>query len=327
MQRSAVIYNSDGTQPALSNQQWTDYLRDGFLELGPILSSEEVTLLCERADELALGKAHNPKVKMQLDTGGSFEDIPEVMSNFSSPTLLYRKVEGLEFDPLFSELLKRPLFAEICANHYGPHSPVSLFQAQVMNKPAGQGTYLPWHQDGGDIWRLDRDPLVTIWIALDLATRANGCVEVLPGSHRLGLLSQFGGNLSEENIARYCTPNEVLPLEVKSGHGLLINNWLIHRSGVNPSKMPRRAFTACYMDGRTLGSLTGNSYPLVFGEDGPHLDSIYINYLRNEHQALAQKVQIAEEYAKSLEVENEKLRQMFKEVERYAKSLEAARNS
>jgi hypothetical protein len=38
---------------------------------------------------------------------------------------------------------------------------VSLICALVMTKPAGQGTIPPWYQDGGDVWALDRDPLVT----------------------------------------------------------------------------------------------------------------------------------------------------------------------
>jgi ectoine hydroxylase-related dioxygenase (phytanoyl-CoA dioxygenase family) len=150
----------------------------------------------------------------------------------------------------------------------------------VMNKPAQHGTYLPWHQDGGEVWRLDRDPLVTIWVALDPATRENGCVEVVPGTHRLGLLSTHGSTISDEDARRHCPPERVLPLEVKSGHGVLLHNWLIHRSGINPSPVPRRAFTACYLDGRTVGTLTGNRFPMVFGAEGPHLDLPYLTQLR-----------------------------------------------
>ena len=47
-----------------------------------------------------------------------------------------------------------------------------------------------------------------------------------------------------------------MPLEVEAGHAVLLHNWLIHRSGVNPTPAPRRAFTVCYMDGRTLNAGT-----------------------------------------------------------------------
>jgi hypothetical protein len=235
----------------LTESQWSDYLRDGYLRLGPVLSPEEVAALCARADELALGSRTFPELELQPDTGGDYEQLPGAVHAFERGTLLYRKIQGLQHDPLFARLLRQPLFAEICARHYGAHAPVSIFRAMVMNKPAGQGTYLPWHQDGGDVWKLDRDPLVTTWVALDPATRANGCLEVVPGTHRLGLLTTFGSTLTPADAERHCPADAVLPLEVEPGHALLLHNWLIHRSGINPSPVPRRAFSACYMDGRT----------------------------------------------------------------------------
>ncbi len=309
----------------LTDQQWSDYQRDGFLYLGPLLTSDEVAALCARVDDLALGRLLNPAIAMQLDTGGAYEELPPAVSGFSEATLSYRKLQGLETDPLFSPLVRHPLVAEICASHYGPHSPVSLFRAMVMNKPAGQGTYLPWHQDGGDVWKLDRDPLVTTWVALDPATRANGCIEVVPGTHRLGLLSTIGSTIESQDVARHCPPERVMPLEVESGHGLLLHNWLIHRSGINPTQESRRAFTASYMDGRTIGTLTGNRYPMVFGQEGSSFDLPYLEHLRAEQLVLRQTVRAAEEYAHSLENENETLRRMFKEVEQYALSLAAER--
>jgi len=286
----------------LTEQQWIDYSRDGFLHLGKVIEPDELELLRQRADDLALGTVKNPNVQMQLDTGGGYEDLPAAVASFDRGTRLYRKIQGLETDELFSRLVKHPLFLEICARQYGQHAPVSIFGAMVMNKPAGQGTVLPWHQDGGDVWALDRDPLVTIWIALDPATPENGCMDIVPGTHRLGLLSTFGSTVAEEDVALHCPPQRVQPLPVEAGHAVLLHNWLIHRSGVNPSPMPRRAFTACYMDGRTQSVLTGNYFPLVAGS----LPEPY-------------------PYVRQMRDENAQLRQMREEAERYAKSLEADR--
>jgi phytanoyl-CoA hydroxylase len=249
----------------LTEQQWNDYSRDGFLHLGKVLEPEELDALRQRADDLALGNVKNPDVQMQLDTGGIYEELPAAVRAFDRGTMLYRKIQGLETDELFERLVKHPLFLEICARQYGPHAPVSIFRAMVMNKPAGQGTVLPWHQDGGDVWALDRDPLVTVWVALDPATRANGCMEVVPGTHRLGLLSLYGSTVEEEHVKVHCPAERVQPLEVEAGHAVLLHNWLIHRSGVNPTSVPRRALTVCYMDGRTQSILTGNHFPLVAG--------------------------------------------------------------
>jgi polysaccharide pyruvyl transferase WcaK-like protein len=288
--------------PMLTEQQWNDYSRDGFLHLGQVLEPEEVAALQRRADDLALGNVRNPGVQMQLDTGGVYEELAAIVPAFDRGTVLYRKIQGLEADELYSRLVRHPLFLEICARVYGAHAPVSIFRAMVMNKPAGQGTILPWHQDGGAVWALDRDPLVTIWVALDPATRANGCVEIVPGTHRLGLLSTFGSTITEEDAARCCPPESVQPLEVESGHAVLLHNWLIHRSGVNPSPLPRRAFTACYMDGRTQSILTGNHFPLIAGSL-PAEPYPYVRQLRDDCAALREMRGEAERYAKSLEAE------------------------
>ena len=286
----------------LTEKQWDDYARDGFLHLGKVLEPEELEALKQRADDLALGNVRNPDVQMQLDTGGAYDELAPIVPDFERGTVLYRKIQGLETDEIFSRLVRNPLFLEVCARQYGPHAPVSIFRAMVMNKPAGQGTVLPWHQDGGAVWALDRDPLVTIWVALDPATRANGCVEIVPGTQHLGLLSAYGSTITDEDAARHCPADSVQPLEVEAGHAVLLHNWLIHRSGVNPSPVPRRAFTACYMDGRTQSILTGNYFPLVAGSlpAEPHP---YLRQLQEDCAALRRMQEEAEKYARSLEAE------------------------
>jgi polysaccharide pyruvyl transferase WcaK-like protein len=292
----------------LAEQQWNDYARDGVLHLGKVLEPEELEALRRRADDLALGNVKNPDVQMQLDTGGAYEELPAAVRSFDRGTVLYRKIQGLETDPLFARLVRHPLFLDVCARQYGRHAAISIFRAMVMNKPAGQGTVLPWHQDGGDVWALDRDPLVTIWIALDPATRANGCMEIVPGTHRLGLLSSFGSTIEEADAARHCPPERIQPLEVEAGHAVLLHNWLIHRSGLNPSPVPRRAFTICYMDGRTQSTLTGDHFPLVAGSlpDEPYP---FVRQLQDDCAAFRESFARAEEYARSLEAERERLRQ------------------
>lgn len=312
--RGARRHSMETVMDRLTEQQWNDHARDGYLHLGKLLEPEEVDALRQRADDLALGEVKNPEVQMQLDTGGAYEELPAAVPGFESGTIRYRKIQGLETDELFSRLVRHPLSLEICARQYGRHAPISIFRAMVMNKPAGQGTFLPWHQDGGNVWALDRDPLVTIWVALDPATRANGCMEVIPGTHRLGLLSLFGSTVADEDVARHCPPESIVPLEVEPGHGVLLHNWLIHRSGVNPSPVPRRAFTACYMDGRTQSTLTGNPFPLVAGSL-PAEPYPFVRQMRDEVAQLRQMREEAERYAKSLEAERE------------ARNLEAERQS
>jgi polysaccharide pyruvyl transferase WcaK-like protein len=251
----------------LSEEQWWQYQQNGYLRLGQVLDACELAALQERMDAIMLGRVRYSTLRMQLDTGGAYEDLPEPVAGVPEVTLAYRKVQGLESDPLVLELIRRDLFREICARQYGKHASISFFRVMLMNKPAGKGTYLPWHQDAGNVWKLDRDPLVTLWVALDPATQKNGCLQVIPGSHRLGLLSKNGSTVSQDHVERYCPQEAIEYLEMEAGEALLVHNWLLHRSDVNHTGEPRRALSVCYMDGRTLNTLTGTRFPILFGEN------------------------------------------------------------
>lgn len=251
----------------LSNEQWFQYFTQGYLRLGKVLDETSLTALQRRIDDIMLGKIRNDKLMMQLDMGGDYSNMAEMTVGFKGPTLEYRKIENLEFDPLFLEFQQRPIFRELCAEVYGGHAEISVLRAMFMNKPARKGTLLPWHQDGGESWGLDRDPLLTVWTALDPATVANGCVQVIPGSHRLGLLHKQGHVITKEHEAQYCDPKKTVFLELKAGEVVILHNFLLHRSDVNNSDIARRGFSVNYMDARTTRVKTGKQFSKVFGEN------------------------------------------------------------
>lgn len=246
---------AERTSHTLSAAQWAQYERDGYINLGKLLSDEDLAALQGRINDIMLGKApaDYSRMLMQLDSkDGDYGSAGEQSKGFKGATLGYRKIQDLEFDPLFRAFMERPIFREICAHVYGAETPIAPFRAMFMNKPARQGTFLPWHQDR---WKnLDRDPLVTLWTALDPATRANGCVQVIPGSHKLGLVNPEHGSgfLTKEQTAEHCRPEKSVFLELKAGEVALLHNWLLHGSDVNRTDISRRAFSVCYMDARTL---------------------------------------------------------------------------
>jgi hypothetical protein len=173
------------------------------------------------------------------------------------------------------------------------------------------------------VWKLDRDPVITTWIALDPATRANGCIQVIPRSHRLGLLSKNGSTISDAHAEAYCPENEIVHLEIGAGEALLLHNWLLHRSGVNSTSIPRRAISACYMDGRTLSTVGGHRFPIVFGEhEDVDVAIPFVRALKEENRRLAESVSEATRYAHSLVEDNQRRESMRREAEIYAKSLE-----
>lgn len=251
----------------MSDEQWAQYECDGFLKLGKLLSDEELVVLQHRIDDIMLGKAGvaYERMLMQLDSDtGHYADAGVQSKGFKGATLNYRKIQDLEYDPLFLAYLQRPVFREICARVYGADTPIASFRAMFMNKPARKGTWLPWHQDR---WTsLDRDPLITVWTALDPATIANGCVQIVVGSHHLGLVNPEHPSafLSDEQARQFAPPDKVGYMELAAGESVLLHNWLLHASDVNHTDIPRRAFSVCYMDAHTR-SKEGESYALIFG--------------------------------------------------------------
>jgi len=254
----------------ITDSQWQSYDKLGYLKLGQLLDKTELDALRQRIDDIMLGKANLDynRLLMQLDSDtGKYEDAGVQSRGHKGATLGYRKIQDLELDPLFLEYMQRPIFKEICDRLYGPTTPLACFRAMFMNKPAHKGTFLPWHQDR---WTyLDRDPLITLWTALDPATVANGCVQVIPGSHKQGLInpSHGSGFLTPKQAKHHCPPEKVVYLELAAGEAVLLHNHLLHASDVNRTDIPRRAFSVCYMDARTVAS-NGEKFSAIFNTSG-----------------------------------------------------------
>jgi len=248
----------------LSAAQWKQFERDGYLVLGQVASDVEMAALGRRMDEIMLGRVRYEGMYFQLDSeSGDYGDVPSG-GGWVKSTLSYRKIEVLEKDPLFLAYLQHPVFREIARRVYGEN--VAIYRAMFMNKPARRGTILPYHQDGGTQWSLSINPLITVWTALDDSTVENGCVQIIPGSHKLGLLSERGHTITPEQEAAYCQDEQSVFLEAPAGTAILLHNWLLHRSGVNTIDRPRRAFSVCYMDAATRNTRSPeHRFPTVFG--------------------------------------------------------------
>ncbi len=252
----------------LIDEQWARFDATGYLQLGRVAGVTEVEALRQRIDAIMLGTAsldYN-RTMMQLDVvEGRDGPGPQTMGH-KGATLNYRKIQDLEFDERFLAYLQHPLFRNICERAYGRDAPVACFRAMFMNKPAGQGHDLTWHQDR---WTdLDRDPLITVWTALDPATVENGCVRIIPGSHKWGLVNpeNASGFLNGEQSHELTRKAEPVYLELEAGEVVLLHNWLLHSSGTNHTDVPRRAFSICYMHAATTSG-RGDTFSVVFGEN------------------------------------------------------------
>lgn len=225
------------------------FAEHGWARLGRVLDDDAAAALRARADEIMLGRVVYDGLFFQKDSPtGSYADL-EFAKGWQGPSLEYRKIEKLERDPLYRAWIENPLFGRIAHALVG--DAVSLFRAVLWTKSAAGGTELPFHQDGGRFWGVDRDPTLQIWTALDDVPLESGCVEVVSGTHRGGLVSADGGGVPEEALLAAGAADRAEPLPARAGEVLLIHNHVWHRSARNTSGHPRRALSACYMDAAT----------------------------------------------------------------------------
>ncbi|MFP2930805.1 phytanoyl-CoA dioxygenase family protein, partial [Pyxidicoccus sp. 3LG] len=190
--------------PALAH-----YAEHGYARLGPVLGEEGLEALRERADDLMLGRVVHPGMFFQPDaTTGRYEDAPLGLG-WQGPSLDYRKLEKLEKDPRFLAWLENPLFERIARARIS--GDVVLYRAILFHKGQAGGSNLPWHQDGGRLWGLTREPDLQIWTALDDAPEGGGCLEVVPGSHRAGLVTELGGVIPPDAVAAAAAERHALP--------------------------------------------------------------------------------------------------------------------
>ena len=227
------------------------YRVHGWARLGRLAGEETLVPLRARADAIMLGEVTYEGLFFQHDTGtGKYEDL-SYGEGWTGPSLEYRKVEKLEKDPLFWAWLANEQFHRVAERVYEGAAGVALYRAFLMNKHAGGGTDLPWHQDGGNFWGLDRDPVLQVWTALDDAPLDGGCLEVVDGSHIAGLATQLGGVVPKDHVERADAESKALAIPVVAGEVVLLHNHLWHRSGRTTLGKPRRALSVCYMDAAT----------------------------------------------------------------------------
>ena len=101
--------------------------------------------------------------------------------------------------PWVDEIVHAPEVLDAVEDLIGPD--IRLFHLTVWPKDAGSGTYVSWHQDA-TYFALDPACHVTAWVALTDAPVESGCMEVVPGSHKLGQLPHAEMQDTENLLSR-----------------------------------------------------------------------------------------------------------------------------
>ena len=182
----------------------------GWARLGSVASPATLARLRARADDIMMGRVTHEGLFFQRDSQtGRYEELV-FGRGWEGPSLEYRKIEKLEVDPYFRAWLENEVFERVARGVLG--DAVALYRATLFTKSARGGTVLPWHQDGGSFWGLDRDPELQIWTALDDAPPESGCVEVVDASHLRGPRDAPRGDDPSRSPGERCADERATPL-------------------------------------------------------------------------------------------------------------------
>jgi ectoine hydroxylase-related dioxygenase (phytanoyl-CoA dioxygenase family) len=126
------------------------------------------------------------------------------------------------------------------------------YHSKMIMKDARVGGAWTWHQDYGYWYQngVIYPDLVSVSIAVDPATRENGCLQVIQGSHKCGRVDhQLTGEQAGAEMERVNEILNRLPLvycEMSAGDALFFHPNTLHRSDQNKSPNPRWSMICCY---------------------------------------------------------------------------------
>ncbi len=238
----------DGWFPSPVGTKEADFYREnGFLVVENGFSSHEIEALNAEAAAICRG-----------DRGREINGLLPGLEGESDAEVLQRHL-CIHFpdkvSPLMREHLGHPTLVNILTNVIGPN--VKCMQSMLFIKAAGKPGQA-WHQDEDYIPTRDRS-LTGCWIALDDATVENGCLWVIPGSHKPGVLwpMKFHDDkrfdCAWESYDYPYTDDMAVPVEVKAGSVVVFNGYTLHRSLPNRAQSGyRRALVNHYMSAESL---------------------------------------------------------------------------
>ncbi len=217
----------------LTNKQVIDYHRDGFLVIKDFFSSAEIDLLYQTAtDESVVDHAFDlndqdgKKTKLTLwFTAG---DDP-----FGLMSRCKRMIDSVQ--SLLGE-------GEVCH-----------FHSKVMQKEPRVGGAWEWHQDYGYWYKngfLFPEAMISVMVALTDANKANGCLQVLRGTHKMQRFEHhFAGEqqgADDTFVSEAAKISDLIYCELTAGDVLFFHPKVLHRSEANLSEYARWSVISAY---------------------------------------------------------------------------------
>jgi ectoine hydroxylase-related dioxygenase (phytanoyl-CoA dioxygenase family) len=247
---------------SLSPNQVSFFHEKGYLIVENLLTFGEVNALRQRAEEIARGA-------LPEGTALTRQVEPDVASGEKSADdyeLSLRKMTRLAVsDAVFRAHACNAKIVECIAALLGQN--LKLYQDQLFMKPPRVGSRQKYHQDQPLGFYLDPPQLVTCWAAMDDSTLANGCLRVIPGTHKCGEIPREKWQEYERRAIEGRLTEEV-PLVMKAGDCSFHHGFLLHASEVNRSDQRRRGYATHYVPAevRYVGPEPRPEFLLVRGQ-------------------------------------------------------------
>ncbi len=233
------------------------FKENGFFVVTGAVTQEEVQELRDETVSICRGERGELVDGQGDDSNQELADF-EKLANLSDDDVI-KNFLCIHYGHKFSEVLQKhlahPVIVDVLTKIIGPN--VKCMQSMLFIKSAGKPGQA-WHQDEDYIPTRDRS-LCGAWIAMDDATVENGCLWVIPGSHKPGVLwPMYPHNdprfdCSVESFDFPYTDEEAIPVEVPAGSIVFFNGYLLHRSLPNSAKQGfRRALVNHYMSAESL---------------------------------------------------------------------------
>lgn len=221
------------------------YHQNGFLVVRDAISPDEVRTLNDDATAICRGKY------------GQYNGWQGPHDDQSDDEVL-RQYLCIHFphkcSPIMHDYLGPPVMADVLSRIVSPN--VKCMQSMLFIKASGKPGQA-WHQDEYYIPTRDRS-LTGGWIALDDAHVRNGCLWVIPGSHKRGILwpqhthADRRFDCAGESWSFPYKDSDAVPVEVPAGSIVFFNGYLLHRSLPNESDGYRRVLVNHYMSAESL---------------------------------------------------------------------------
>ena len=216
-----------GKNLKLTTEQVGFYKENGYLLTNKSLfPSEKFQSLCEIFEELLLTKGNSK---------GDELDVP----HFTDSRLF--------------EFLMADEVLDVVESLIGPN--IGLWSSHFICKEPKTGKRTPWHEDSA-YWsgRFDRyDDIVTLWLAIDRATKENGCMGVVPGTHFNGF-SEYVAMETDHQIFNIeiqdntIDKDKVVWFELEQNYYSLHDSRIIHGANANTSNTRRTGYTMRYFN-------------------------------------------------------------------------------